>query len=265
MSEYNRLSAKDIRNLGLRSMLYQMGFNFEKMQAPSFGWCILPGLEKIYGRNDPEVGKAIATYGMDFINTEPHVGGSFLLGLTLSMEENQADRELIRSMKTGLFGPLAGIGDAIFWFTLLPITGSIAASFSSQHLLLGPIFFFIFWFFVGGLSKILFLEAGYKLGNKAIAMLTENVESLTRAAGILGVMVVGAMIPNYISFTFSESFVLFNMVSVQAIFDAIMPNLLPALFTGLLYWFFKKKSFDIVKLILGVIIFSIIMAWLGIM
>ena len=229
-----KLSDKDITKLGLRSMMYQTGFNFEKMQAGSFGWCLIPGLEKIYGKGSPEVGKAIKTYGLDFINTEQHAA-SFLMGLVLSMEENGSDRQLIRSMKTGLFGSLAGIGDAIFWFTLLPISGSIAASLSGQHMIIGPIFFIVFWTLMA-LSRVLFLKAGYKLGNNAITMLTSNVQSLTKAAGILGVMVVGAMIPSYVSFAFPEELTLFGTVGVQSIFDSIMPNLLPALFVGLLYY-----------------------------
>lgn len=259
----NKLTNKDIKKLGLRSMFYQTGFNFEKMQAGSFGWCLLPGLEKIYGKKSEEVGNAISTYGLDFINTEQHAA-SFLMGLVLSMEENGSDRQLIKSMKTGLFGSLAGIGDAIFWFTLLPISGSIAASLCGQNLIIGPIFFIAFWILMA-LSRILFLKAGYKLGNSAIDMLTKNVRELTKAAGILGVMVVGAMIPSYVSFAFPEDLMLFGTVGVQSIFDSIIPNLLPALFVGLLYYIFKKRKVGIVVLILAIILFSVIMSFFGIM
>ena len=256
-----KLTNKDIRNLGLRSMFYQTGFNFEKMQAGSFGWCLIPGLEKIYGKGDREVGNALSEYGLDFINTEQHAA-SFLMGLVLSMEENKTDRNLIKSMKTGLFGSLAGIGDAIFWFTLLPISGSIAASLCGQNSILGPIFFLGFWILMA-LSRILFLKAGYKLGSNAITMLTENVQALTKAAGILGVMVVGAMIPSYVTFEFPEELMLFDTVGVQSIFDSVLPNLLPAVFVGVLYYIFKKKKVSIVALILGIIVFSILMSFLG--
>lgn len=40
----NKLTNKDLKKLGLRSMFYQTGFTFEKMQGNSFGWSILPGL-----------------------------------------------------------------------------------------------------------------------------------------------------------------------------------------------------------------------------
>ena len=183
----NKLTNKDLKKLGLRSMFYQTGFTFEKMQGNSFGWSILPGLEKIHGKDSEEVSKALDEYGVDFINTEQHAA-SFLMGLVLSMEENRADRKLIKNMKTGLFGSFAGI---------------------------------------------------------------------------LGVMVVGAMIPSYVTFAFPEKLKLFGTVGVQSIFDSVIPNLLPALFVGILYYIFKKKKVSIVVLILAIIAFAILMSLLG--
>ena len=206
-------------------------------------------------------GKALDEYGVDFINTEQHAA-SFLMGLVLSMEENRADRKLIKNMKTGLFGSFAGIGDAIFWFTLLPISGSIAASLCKQHSILGPIFFLAFWILMA-VSRVFFLKAGYKLGSGAISKLTENAKALTKGAGILGVMVVGAMIPSYVTFEFPEKLKLFGTVGVQSIFDSVIPNLLPALFVGILYYIFKKKKVSIVVLILAIIAFAILMSLLG--
>ena len=180
----------------------------------------------------------------------------------LSMEENRADRKLIKNMKTGLFGSFAGIGDAIFWFTLLPISGSIAASLCKQHSILGPIFFLAFWILMA-VSRVFFLKAGYKLGSGAISKLTENAKALTKGAGILGVMVVGAMVPSYVTFEFPEKLKLFGTVGVQSIFDSVIPNLLPALFVGILYYIFKKKKVSIVVLILAIIAFAILMSFLG--
>lgn len=152
--------------------------------------------------------------------------------------------------------------DAIFWFTLLPISGSIAASLCKQHSILGPIFFLAFWILMA-VSRVFFLKAGYKLGSGAISKLTENAKALTKGAGILGVMVVGAMIPSYVTFEFPEKLKLFGTVGVQIIFDSVIPNLLPALFVGILYYIFKKKKVSIVVLILAIIAFAILMSLLG--
>ncbi|MGL4548217.1 PTS system mannose/fructose/sorbose family transporter subunit IID, partial [Eubacterium aggregans] len=57
---------------------------------------------------------------LQFINTHPNLVG-FLMGLLISMEESRENRSVIEGLKVALFAPLAGIRDAIFWFTLLPI------------------------------------------------------------------------------------------------------------------------------------------------
>lgn len=256
----NKLTKKDINKVGLYSIMYQTGFNFERMQAGSFANCLIPGLKKIYGDQKEEIGKALMN-NMDFINTQQHMG-SFLMGLVLSLEEAGEDRKLIKSLRNGLFGPLAGIGDAIFWFTLLPISAAICASLNKQGLVLGPILFIAFWTLMS-FSRIYFTRFGYSLGVNAISAIKENATALTKAAGILGVMVVGGLIPNYVSFAFKEKLMLFGVVGVQSIFDSIIPNLLPLLFVFLLFYLIKKKHINIMYLIMGVIVFSILISALG--
>ena len=62
---------------------------------------------------------------MTFFNTEAHWGGGPILGLTLAMEEKKSQNydvipgEVVMNLKTGLMGPLAGIGDTISWSTLM--------------------------------------------------------------------------------------------------------------------------------------------------
>ncbi|MDR1794056.1 MAG: PTS system mannose/fructose/sorbose family transporter subunit IID [Erysipelotrichaceae bacterium] len=258
----NKLDRKDIDKMGLLSILEQSCFSFERMQAPGFVYGMIPGFKKIYGDNTEEIAKAMSN-NMDFINTEPHMA-TFLQGLVLSLEEAGQERELIKNIKTGLFGPLAGLGDAIFWFTLLPISAAICCSLSSQGSVFGPILYIIIWG-ISCFSRIWFARFGYKLGVGAIEIISANAAAISKAAGILGVMVVGGLIPSYISFAFSESFVAAGGVSVQGVFDGILPNILPLGFVFLLYWAFRKKGVNTLLLIVLVIVFSIIASYLGIM
>lgn len=105
---------------------------------------------------------------------------------------------------------------------------------------------------------------GYNAGVKSIQFIGDNAAALTKAAGILGVMVVGGLIPSYVSFAFPESLVI-SSVSVQGIFDSILPNILPLGFVFLLYWLFKKKNVNTMKLILLVIALSVALSFFGIM
>ena len=73
---------------------------------------------KIHGDNNEEMAAAMEN-NLDFIMA------AILQGLIVSMEEAGQNREMIHSLKTGLFGPLAGLGDAIWWYTAMPIIASI--------------------------------------------------------------------------------------------------------------------------------------------
>lgn len=198
---------------------------------------------------------------MDFINTEPHMA-TFLMGLIVSLEEAGEDREMIKGIKTGLFGPLAGLGDAIFWFTLLPISAAICCSIAKDGSVLGPLLYIGIWF-IAAISRIWFGRLGYTLGVNAVSTISENANAITKAAGILGVMVVGGLIPSYVSFAFAEKLTVAGGVNVQGVFDGILPNILPLGFVFLLYWLFKKKNANVIVIILGIIVFSIGMSYLG--
>ena len=256
-----KLSKSDVTKLGLLSMLLQISYSYERMQAPGWTLSMIPAFKKIYGDSHEDLAEFL-TYNMEFINTEPHMA-TLLQGLVLSMEENGQDRALIDGIKNGLFGPFAGIGDSIFWFTVLPITAGIACSFSEQGSILGPLVYIGVYVLVC-LSRILFARLGYSIGTSALGTISESTKYLTKAAGILGTMVVGALIPRYVTFAFADSLVLGASGStVQSVFDNLLPNVLPLACVFLIYWLFKKKHCNVILVILGVIAIGLVMSFLG--
>ncbi len=256
----NKLTKQDINKMSLYSVIEQSCFSFERMQAAGFTLSMVPTFKKIYGDQKEEIAAAMMN-NMDFINTEPHMA-TFLMGLIVSLEEAGEDREMIKGIKTGLFGPLAGLGDAIFWFTLLPISAAICCSIAKDGSVLGPLLYIGIWF-IAAISRIWFGRLGYTLGVNAVSTISENANAITKAAGILGVMVVGGLIPSYVSFAFAEKLTVAGGVNVQGVFDGILPNILPLGFVFLLYWLFKKKNANVIVIILGIIVFSIGMSYLG--
>ncbi|WP_232204476.1 PTS system mannose/fructose/sorbose family transporter subunit IID [Olsenella profusa] len=255
-----KLTKKDLHKLGIRSIAEQAGFSFERMQAPGFTWSMLPCFEKLYPNSKKDMSEFM-TYNMEFMNTEMHMA-TFLMGLELSMEERHTDRNLIAGIRNGLFGPLAGLGDAIFWFTVLPISAGICCSLAQDGSALGPILYIAIWFFMA-ISRIWFAEAGYNVGSKLIENIGTTTKYLTEAAGILGMMVVGGLIPSYVTLAFSDDLVFgVGGTTVQSVFDNIMPNVLPLALVFLIYWLFKKKA-NVLAIILGIIAFGILMSFLG--
>lgn len=109
------------------------------MQAGGFTWAMLPILKKIYKDDKPGLSAAMKD-NLEFINTHPNLVG-FLMGLLISMEEKGENRDTIKGLKVALFGPIAGIGDAIFWFTLLPIMAGICSSLPARETCWGRFYF----------------------------------------------------------------------------------------------------------------------------
>ena len=114
------LDKATLNKMVFRSLNLQASFNYERMQAAGWLYCILPGLEKIHSDNKEDL-KLSMEHNLEFFNTHPFLV-TFVMGIILSLEQQKADIETIRAVRVAAMGPLGGIGDAIFWFTLVPIT-----------------------------------------------------------------------------------------------------------------------------------------------
>ena len=263
MKESKVLNRKDIRNLGFRSSLLQASFNYERMQAGGFTWAMIPALEKVY-KDDEEGLKGALSDNLEFINTNPNMAG-FLMGLLLSMEEKKESRATIKGLKVALFGPIAGIADAIFWFTLLPIMAGVCASFASKGSILGPLIFFAVYFAVF-ILRVGWTILGYELGLSVIDKISANSALIARCASILGVCVVGGLIASYVQIEVLASFQIDgeHSVSVQKdFFDKILPNILPLGYVFLMYYLLKVRQTHPVALILLTLALSILGSFLG--
>lgn len=259
------LTKKDITKLGLMSSFLQASFNYERMQAGGFTVAQLPFLKKIYKNDKKSISDAMSD-NLEFINTHPNLVG-FLMGLLISLEENNEDRSIIKGLKVALFGPLAGIGDAIFWFTLLPIVAGISASFAMEGSVLGPIIFFTVYLIVF-ILRIAWTHLGYNLGVKAIDKIKHNSKVIGKAATVLGVTVIGGLIASYVKINVLTNIVVneSKTVSLQTdFFDKIFPNILPLGYTLLMYFLIKNKKISPVVLIFSTFIMSILLSFVGIL
>lgn len=58
------------------------------------------------------------SHNLEFFNTHPFLV-TFVMGIVLSLEQNKVDIPTIRAVRVAAMGPLGGIGDALFWLTLV--------------------------------------------------------------------------------------------------------------------------------------------------
>lgn len=268
-SQYNNLTPaqpldkKTLNKMVWRSLNLQASFNYERMQAAGWLYCILPGLEKIHGDNKEDLQRSME-HNLEFFNTHPFLV-TFVMGIVLSMEQQKAGINTIRAVRVAAMGPLGGIGDAIFWFTLVPITAGITANMAINGSLAGPILFLLIFNIVQFALRFWLMNWSYKLGSQAIEMLTANAKEFTRAASMLGVFIVGALTSNYGGTTIS--LVIPNGESpivIQSILDGILPKLIPLSITLGLYFLIKKKGWTPVACIGMLLVVGLLGALVGI-
>lgn len=247
-----------IRSYVIWTFFSHSTYNYERMQAPGVVHALAPSLEKLYGKGTPELIEACKRH-MEFFNTEPNLGGC-ILGMTLAMEEQKAngediDPEMISSVKTGLMGPLAGVGDTIWQGTLSPIALGIILGMAQSGNFFGPILYLII---IGvvlfGLGYWSYMK-GYYSGREGITKIISSglLNKVTEKATVVGATVLGGLAASYV--TVSSGMVLqlsSGELAIQTdILDTIFKGILPLGVTLLTVALLKKKvNVNVILLIL---------------
>ena len=231
-----QLDKKTLNKMVWLSCFLQASFNYERMQACGWLWGMLPGLQKIH--TNKEDLKASMAHNLDFLNTHPFLV-TFVMGIVLSLEQNKADTATIRSVRISAAGPLGGIGDALFWLTLVPITAGLTANMAMEGQIIGAVLFLIIFNAVQFAVRFGLMYWSYGLGTKAVTLLTSSAKEFTRAASILGIFVVGGLIANY-GGTSLRIVVGDPAINIQGLLDGVLPKLIPLLRTLGIYVLIKK-------------------------
>lgn len=184
------LDQKTLNQLVWRSCFIQSSFNFERMQSTGWLYAILPGLTKIHTNKDDLA--ASMSHNLEFFNTHPFLV-NFVMGLVLSLEQHKKDIPMIRAVRVSAMGPLGGIGDAMFWFTLVPILAGITSNMAVTGNIAAPFIFLIVFNAVQFGLRFWLMNMAYKSGIAAIDVLSANAKEFTRAASMLGIFIVGAL------------------------------------------------------------------------
>lgn len=256
------LDSKTLNAMVWRSLQLQACFNYERMQAAGWLWGIMPGLTKIH-TNKEDLSLSME-HNLEFFNTHPFLV-TFVMGIVLSLEQQKADINTIRAVRVAAMGPLGGIGDAIFWFALVPIVAGITANLAISGNIVGPILYFVIIFGVQMALRFWLMNFSYKLGTNAIGILTKNAKEFTRAASMLGVFVVGALTCNYANINLGM--VIPNgesVIDVQSLLNGVLPAALSLAATLLCYVLIKKKNWSATKCILMLLVIGIVGCAFGI-
>ena len=268
------LDNRDLMRMYWRSTFLLGSFNFERMQAMGFCYTLMPAIRKVY-RGDKAAEAAALKRHLEFYNTHPWVS-SVVFGVTAAMEEQKAkgeeiSEETITSVKVGLMGPLAGVGDPIFWGTARPVLAALGASLALNGSIVGPLLFFVGINLLRVLTRWYGLKFGYERGTE---MVTEvgggQLKKITQMAAIMGLFVMGALVskwttikfPTVVSKVADPDTQIVKVTTVQSILDQLLPGLAALGLTFLCMWLLNKKV-NALWIILGMFAVGILGRWTG--
>ena len=303
MAKELKLTKKDRISVWWRSTFLQGSWNYERMQNGGWAFAMIPAIKRLY-KTKEERAAALKRH-LEFFNTHPYVA-SPVLGVTLALEEERAngvpiEDRTIQGVKVGMMGPLAGIGDPVFWFTVRPILGALAASLAMNGNILGPIIFFLAWNVIRMAFMWYTQEFGYKAGSHISDDLSGGLlQDVTKGASILGMFILGSLVNRWVSVQFTPivssvnlsdgayinwsslpagaegikqallqqasgmSLTAEKVTTLQNNLDSLIPGLAGLLITLLCMWLLKKKVSPII-IILGLFIAGIIFHLIGLM
>ncbi|HGD2879519.1 TPA: PTS system mannose/fructose/sorbose family transporter subunit IID [Streptococcus agalactiae] len=303
MTEQIKLSKSDRQKVWWRSQFLQGSWNYERMQNMGWAYALIPALKKLYTTKEDRA--AALERHMEFFNTHPYVAAP-IIGVTLALEEEKAsgtpvEDKAIQGVKIGMMGPLAGIGDPVFWFTVRPILGALGASLASAGNILGPIIFFVGW----NLIRMSFLwytqELGYKSGKEITKDMSGGIlQDITKGASILGMFILAVLVKRWVAINFTvdlpkktlsegayinfpkdhvsgqqlhdilgqvQSGLSLDKMQPQTLqgqLDSLIPGLAGLLLTSFCMWLLKKKVSPI-TIIIGLFIVGILARLAGVM
>lgn len=259
------LTDKDLEKCGRRWKMAVHGFNYETQLAPSLIFAEADALRKIYADDEEGYKRSLENAGRYF-NVTPPVGG-LLLGASLAIEDKWHNQGLdaVQDLKVGLMGSLSGIGDSILWTLVPTIMGSIAAYMAQDGNPVGVFLWLavglcIFWWSLNN------WKTGYKFGTAIITTLADKIPVFTEAMSILGLTVVGALIPSVVKIKMGLTFTMGDVTLglQEGILDKIMIGILPCLATWLVYTLIKKKV-NLIAIIVGIIVVCMFCSAFGIL
>ena len=262
------INKSDLHSAYWRSFFDMASINYERFQTLGYLFSIQKVLKKLYADDHEKMTRACLRH-MEMFNTMP-LFIPMILGTTIAIEEKIANAEKgedteelensVNNIKVGLMGPFAGIGDSLGWATIRPILASIGAAMALDGSAIGPIFFLVAWNLFNFGFRYFTLFVGYNQGANILADMkaTNIVDKLSTGASVLGLMVLGVLVAQWINVKTVLEIVVEGpdgpvITNIQAVLDGLIPGLLGLGTTMFCVWLMKKRwtTLMIIGLIFG--------------
>ena len=244
----------------VRSNFLLGSFNFERMQSMGFCVSMMPILKRVYSDNKEEMKAALKRH-LEFFNTQPFVAAA-IMGIIGAMEEKRANGAdispaTLSGVKVGLIGPLAGVGDPIFWGTIRPVLAALGAGIALTGSIIGPIIFFVAFNAIRLATHWYGVKYGYEKGTQLVENIGGNeMKFLTEGASVLGLLVMGALVAKWTTVNMPLVISEYDnamgdhvVTTLQTILDSLMPGIVALLMTFACMWLLKRGMNPLVIII----------------
>ncbi len=264
------LSRSDLMGSWFRWLTFSHScYNYERLQGLGFAHAMAPAIDRLYTKRD-EVAAALKRH-LVFFNTEPNVG-AVVHGVAVAMEEQRAlgareiGGEAINSIKSGLMGPLAGIGDSLTQGLITPTLLALGIGLAQQGNLAGPILYVLLESAaIIGISYFTWMQ-GYRWGKVAVERILSAglLQPLSEAAAVLGLTVVGGLTATAVQLTTKLSVTVGpQTVNIQSdVLDKILRGALPLGLTLLIWWLLSRKISPL-RVVVIVSVMGLVGTWIG--
>ena len=259
---------KMLKSVFWRTLSVSASWNYETMQALGFTYSMIPVIRRFI-KSEEEQKKALVRQ-FKLFNTTPTMCG-FISGISASMEKQASqdtsfDTNSINAVKVSLMGPFAGIGDTIFWAALRVITLSIGISFSLTGNILGVFLHLMLFNAIAFIPRYYGVLWGYDLGGEFIRNAAKSgiLGHVTKGAGVVGLMAIGAMVCNMVRVPIALTLNLQGTeLVVQDTLNSIFPFMLPLALT---FFCFKllTKGVKPYMIMLGMMVVGVIGKIIGV-
>ena len=245
--------------------------SYERLQSLIFCASMTPIIKKLYPQKEEQV-EALKRH-LNFFNSE-QTFGAVIQGVAIAMEEQKTRGEpisdsSITGIKTGLMGPLAGIGDSVVWAAIMPLLIAIFIPFVANGSAMGGIMPVVLYTVITMAISYGLAHKGYTLGRESIIGLLQGgkIKELIYGANVLGLIMMGALSASYVKITspLKISALEGSEVVVQQILDSIAPGLLPLAAVFSIYFYLVKKGPRYTTILLSVVVLSVVCSLLGIL
>ena len=276
-----RLTRGDlVRSWALWTFFAHANYNYERLQGTGFAHAMTPIIKRLYATED-DIRAALKRH-LVFFNTEPNFG-NVVHGTVIAMEEQRAngaaiDDDAINSVKSGLMGPMAGIGDTLSQNTITPILLALGIGIAGgkaggsavptlSNAVGNPLGAILYTVAISVVIVAIGYTAwmqGYHRGRSFVTEILKSgtIDRVLIGAGVLGNMVLGALAATFVVVNLAPTVTIAGaQMNLQAaIIDPLFPGAL-ALGLVLMTWWLLRRRVSALAILAAYLVFSIVAAY----